>query len=101
MFGMEAGLLPQWYHMTNQIAIKVHTQPGDEVICDQPSQYINMKAAALLITQGASVRLLQKPWPYYCPGVGNPSIRMMFSSLIQTWSSGKHQQQRREVVVMN
>ena len=32
MFGMEAGLYCPSGTMTNQIAIKCHTQPGDEVI---------------------------------------------------------------------
>ncbi|MBT5147252.1 MAG: threonine aldolase, partial [Flavobacteriales bacterium] len=33
MFGMEAGLYCPSGTMTNQIAISVHTRPGDEVIC--------------------------------------------------------------------
>src|SRR5665811_1152514 len=37
MFGMEAGLFCPSGTMTNQIAIKCHTQPGDEVICDKVS----------------------------------------------------------------
>ena len=35
MFGMESGLFCPSGTMTNQIAIKCHTQPGDEVICDE------------------------------------------------------------------
>src|SRR5687768_2780423 len=34
MFGMEASLYCPSGTMTNQIAIKCHTKPGDEVICD-------------------------------------------------------------------
>lgn len=34
-FGMEAGLFCPSGTMTNQIAIRMHTQPQDEVICDQ------------------------------------------------------------------
>jgi threonine aldolase len=37
MFGMEAGLFCPSGTMTNQIAISVHTRPGDEVICDKLS----------------------------------------------------------------
>ena len=37
MFGMEAALFCPSGTMTNQIAIKCHTQPGDEVICDESS----------------------------------------------------------------
>ena len=37
LFGCEAGLYCPSGTMTNQIAIKCHTQPGDEVICDRLS----------------------------------------------------------------
>ena len=37
LFGMEAAVFCPSGTMTNQIAIKVHTQPGDEVICDKLS----------------------------------------------------------------
>lgn len=36
-FGFEAGLFCPSGTMTNQIAIKCHTQPGDEVICEELS----------------------------------------------------------------
>jgi Threonine aldolase len=35
LFGMEAALFCATGTMSNQVAIKVHTQPGDEVICDK------------------------------------------------------------------
>ena len=37
MFGMEAGLFCPSGTMTNQVAIKTHTQAGDEVICEELS----------------------------------------------------------------
>ncbi len=37
LFGMEAAIFCPSGTMTNQIAIKCHTQPGDEVICDKVS----------------------------------------------------------------
>jgi threonine aldolase len=37
MFGKEAALFCPSGTMTNQIAVKVHTQPLDEVICDHYS----------------------------------------------------------------
>src|SRR5665811_1856972 len=37
IFGMEAGIFCPSGTMTNQIAIKCHTHPGDEVICDKLS----------------------------------------------------------------
>ena len=35
MFGKEAAIFCPSGTMTNQIAIKCHTRPGDEVICDE------------------------------------------------------------------
>jgi len=37
MFGMEAALFCASETMANQVAIKAHTQPGDEVICNELS----------------------------------------------------------------
>lgn len=59
MFGMEAGLFCPSGTMTNQIAIKVHTQPGDEVICDQLSHVYQYEGGGIAYNSGASVRLLQ------------------------------------------
>ena len=41
LFGKEAAIYCPSGTMTNQIAIKVHTQPGDEVICDRLSHLYN------------------------------------------------------------
>ena len=43
MFGMEAGIFCPSGTMTNQIAIKVHTQPGDEVICDKLAHNLSVR----------------------------------------------------------
>lgn len=59
MFGMEAALFVPSGTMANQIAIKVHTQPGDEVICDQLSHIYNYEGGGIAFNSGASVRLLQ------------------------------------------
>lgn len=58
MFGMEAALFCPSGTMTNQIAIKVHTQPGDEVICDQLSHVYQYEGGGIAFHAGASVRLL-------------------------------------------
>jgi threonine aldolase len=59
MFGMEAGLFCPSGTMTNQIAIKMHTQPGDEVICDELSHVYQYEGGGIAFNSGASVRLLQ------------------------------------------
>jgi threonine aldolase len=59
IFGMEAGLFCPSGTMTNQIAIKVHTQPGDEVICDALSHIYLYEGGGIAFNSGASVKLLQ------------------------------------------
>jgi threonine aldolase len=58
MFGMEAALYCSSGTMTNQIAIKLHTQPGDEVICDKLSHIYLYEGGGIAYNSGASVRLL-------------------------------------------
>lgn len=59
MFGMEAGIFCPSGTMTNQIAIKCHTQPGDEVICDNLSHVYQYEGGGIAFNSGASVRLLE------------------------------------------
>ena len=58
LFGMEAALFCPTGTMTNQIGIKVHTQPGDEVLCDQLSHIYLYEGGGIAFNSGASVRLL-------------------------------------------
>jgi len=59
MFGMEAGLFCPSGTMSNQIAIKAHTQPLDEIICDQLSHIYNYETGGWAFHSGVSVRLTQ------------------------------------------
>ena len=59
MFGMEAAIFCPSGTMTNQIAIKCHTQPGDEVICDESSHVYQYEGGGIAFNSGASVKLLQ------------------------------------------
>jgi threonine aldolase len=58
MFGMEASLFCPSGTMTNQIAVKCHTQPGDEVICDESAHVYQYEAGGIAFNSGASVKLL-------------------------------------------
>lgn len=58
LFGMEAGLFCPSGTMTNQIAINVHTNPGDEVICSYQSHIYNYEGGGIARNSGASVRLV-------------------------------------------
>lgn len=59
LFGMEAGLYCPSGTMTNQIAIKLHTKPADEIICDFSSHVYQYEGGGIGFNSGASVQLLQ------------------------------------------
>lgn len=56
MFGMEAALFCPSGTMTNQIAIKCHTQPGDEVICDKVSHVYIYEGGGIAFNSGSQVK---------------------------------------------
>jgi threonine aldolase len=56
---MEAALFCPSGTMTNQIGIKCHTQPGDEVICDESAHVYQYEGGGIAFNSGASVKLLQ------------------------------------------
>lgn len=58
MFGTEAGLFCPSGTMTNQIAIKVLTEPLSEVICDQTAHIYNYEGGGIAFNSGASVSLV-------------------------------------------
>lgn len=58
MFGKEAALFCPSGTMTNQIAIKCHTQPGDEIICDTDAHIYQYEGGGIAFNSGCSVKLL-------------------------------------------
>jgi threonine aldolase len=58
LFGHEAALYCPSGTMTNQIAIKVHTRPLDEVICDVSSHIYQYEVAGYAFNSGIGVNLL-------------------------------------------
>lgn len=59
MFGMEAGLFCPSGTMTNQIAIKVHTQPGDELICADNSHVYKYEGGGIAFNSGVQAKTLK------------------------------------------
>ena len=59
IFGMEKALFCPSGTMTNQIAIKVHVVPGDEVICSRESHVYCYEGGGIAANSGASVRLIE------------------------------------------
>ena len=59
LFGQEAGLFCPSGTMTNQIAIKVNTQPGDEVLCDASAHIYNFEGGGISFNSGVQAKLIQ------------------------------------------
>lgn len=59
MFGKEAAVFCPSGTMTNQIAIKIHTNPLDELICDVDSHVYQSETGGYAFHSGAAVNLLQ------------------------------------------
>ena len=59
LFGMEAALFCSSGTQTNQIAINVHTHPGDEVICSDLAHIYIYEGGGIALNNGASVRLIK------------------------------------------
>lgn len=59
MFGKPAAIFCPSGTMTNQIAIKVHTQPLDEVICDHYSHIYQYEVGGYASNSGVGVNLIQ------------------------------------------
>lgn len=55
LVGKEASLFVSSGTMGNQIAIKCHTNPGDELLCDAKSHIIHDEAAAVAAISGVSI----------------------------------------------
>ena len=58
LFGMEASLFFPSGTMTNQTAIKIHTQPGDQLICDHYAHVYNYEGGGVSFNSGVSCRLI-------------------------------------------
>ena len=56
MLGMEAAIFMPSGTMTNQIAIRIHCQPGDEFICESGCHIYNYEQAAFAQLSGVSAR---------------------------------------------
>ncbi|KYP13266.1 GntG family PLP-dependent aldolase [Flavihumibacter sp. CACIAM 22H1] len=57
-FGMEAALFCPTGTMSNQVAINVHTRPGDEVICEQQAHVYIYEGGGIAFHSGSQVKAL-------------------------------------------
>ncbi len=61
LFKMESALFCPSGTMSNQIAIKAHTQPGDEVICHETSHVYQYEGGGIGFNSGCATKLLSGP----------------------------------------
>ena len=58
MFNKEAALFFPSGTMTNQAAIKLHTNPGDQLICDKYAHVYNYEGGGVSFNSGVSCKLV-------------------------------------------
>jgi threonine aldolase len=58
MFGMEDALFFPSGTMANQTAIKLHTQPGDQLICDKYAHVFNYEGGGAAFNSGVTCKLI-------------------------------------------
>ncbi len=61
LFGMEAALFCASGTMTNQIALNVHTRPGDEVICHHFAHIYHYESGGMMANSGLSPKFVGFP----------------------------------------
>ncbi len=58
LFGMDSALFFPSGTMTNQTAIKLHTNPGDQLICDKYAHIYNYEGGGVSFNSGVSCKLI-------------------------------------------
>lgn len=59
MLGKEAALFVPSGTMSNQICVKTHTQPGDELLCDAGCHIYNYEAGGAAVLSGVTCRTIE------------------------------------------
>ncbi len=58
LFGMDTALFFPTGSMSNQVAIKLHTQPGDQLICDKWAHVYNYEGGGAAFNSGVTCNLI-------------------------------------------
>jgi threonine aldolase len=61
IFGREAALFVPTGTMGNQIALKLHTQPGQEIICESRAHILDWEMATTAVFSGCLIRAVPTP----------------------------------------
>lgn len=84
LFGMEAALFCPSGTMTNQIAINVHTRPGDEVICDATSHIYNYEGGGIASNSGVQAQLINGHEGRISPQQVSENIKPLYDWMTRT-----------------
>lgn len=84
LFGKEAALFCPSGTMTNQIAIKVHTEPGDEVLCDTTAHIYNYEGGGISFNSGVQAKLIPGDRGRIAPHQVQESVNPSFDWLTRT-----------------
>jgi threonine aldolase len=63
IFGKEAALFVPTGSMGNQIAVKLHTKPGDEIIIEERGHILNYELGAASVIAGVTIRAIPSAAP--------------------------------------
>ncbi len=84
LFGHQAALFCPSGTMANQIALKVHTRPLDEVVCDEMSHIYQYEVGGYAFHSGIAVNLLRTPNGILLPELVDWSVKPLFDWLPRT-----------------
>jgi threonine aldolase len=74
-FGKEAGLFVPSGTMSNQIAIRTHTQPGQEIICEMGAHIFNFEGGGPAVLSGVQIRPVKGNYGIMDPEYIEESLR--------------------------
>jgi len=75
LLGKEAAVFLPSGTMCNEIAVNVHTNPGDEIICDRSSHIINFEAGGAAAISGVMISAINGEDGIFCAEQLAPMIR--------------------------
>ncbi|MFL5330979.1 MAG: low-specificity L-threonine aldolase [Gemmataceae bacterium] len=84
MFGKEAALFVPSGSMSNQLAIKTHLQPGDELICEEYCHLYNWEAGSPAILSGVTCRTVRAEHGILLPEQLVDKIRPINDHMVRT-----------------
>src|SRR3984893_17948824 len=84
MLGKEAALFVPSGTMSNQICIKTHTQPGDEMLCEARCHIYNFEAGGPAVLSGVTCRTIEGDYGILDVSQLQDKIRATHDHLVRT-----------------